>query len=57
MVHAAQTSLPDFSDEIGMSDHDPTVVRTVEGLSAVGHDTPTSRQEKKARSVGGIPSQ
>jgi len=55
VVHIAQTSLPDFSDETGMSDYGPAVVRTVERLSAAGHDTPARRQEKEARSEGGIP--
>ncbi|MCK4483607.1 MAG: hypothetical protein KAU89_02195, partial [Candidatus Thorarchaeota archaeon] len=55
-VHHAQTSLSNFSDESGMGDNDPAVVRTVENLSIVGPDTPTLRQKEEARSVGGIPS-
>jgi hypothetical protein len=39
-----------------MSDDDPAVVSTVETLSVVGSDEPTSIQEKEARSSGGIPS-
>ncbi len=55
-VHHAQTSLLSFSDESGMGDNDPAVVGTVKTLSVAGSDTPASRQEKEARSVGGIPS-
>jgi transposase len=55
-VHHAQTSLPSFSDESGMGDNDPAVARTVKTLSVAGSDMPASRQEKEARSVGGIPS-
>ena len=55
-VHHAQTSISSFSDESGMGDNDPAVVRTVKPLSVAGNDTPASRQEKEARSVGGIPS-
>ncbi len=56
-VHHAQTSLLSFSDEAGKGDDDPAVVRTVETLSVAGSDGSASRQEKKARSGGGIPSQ
>jgi len=55
-VHHAQTSLFSFSDESGMGDNDLAVVRTVKTLSVAGSDTPVARQEKEARSVGGIPS-
>ncbi len=55
-VHHAQMSLLSFSDESGESDNDPAVVRTMETLSVVGSDEPTSVQEKEARSAGGIPS-
>ncbi|MDF1538661.1 MAG: hypothetical protein P1Q69_07145, partial [Candidatus Thorarchaeota archaeon] len=55
-VHHAQSSLSDFSDNIEMGDNDPTVVRTVENLSVTGSDESVSKQEKEARSVGGIPS-
>jgi hypothetical protein len=55
-VHHAQTSLLSFSDESGMGDNDPAVARTVKTLSVAGSDTPISRQEKEARSVGGSPS-
>jgi hypothetical protein len=55
-VHRAQTSLLSFSDESGMGDNDPAVASTVKTLSVTGSDTPVVRQEKEARSVGGIPS-
>ncbi|MGY5852283.1 MAG: transposase [Candidatus Thorarchaeota archaeon] len=56
-VHHAQSSFLSFSDEIGMGDKDPAVERTVETLTVAGSDRPAERQEKEARSVGGIPSQ
>jgi predicted nuclease with RNAse H fold len=37
-----------------MSDNDPAVANTVEKLSVVGIDAPISRQEKEARSAGGV---
>ena len=46
-----------FGDDFKMSDNDPAVERTVETLSVVGSDVPTSTQEKEARSSGGVPSQ
>ena len=55
-VHFVQSDLTCFSDEIGKSDNDPAVVRTVETLSVVGSDVPISTQEKEARSSGEIPS-
>jgi len=55
-VHHAQTSLLGFSDESGMGDNDPAVARTVKTLSVAGSDMPASRQEKEARSVGGMTS-
>ncbi len=45
-----------FSNEVGESDNDPAVVRTVETLTVVGSDVPTSGQEKEAKTSGGIPS-
>ncbi len=54
VVHQAQTSLSDFGDKIETDDNGPAVERTVETLSVAGSDEPTSRQEKEARSVGGI---
>jgi hypothetical protein len=47
-------SLLSFSDETGMGDNDPAVVRTVETLSVAGSDGPASAQEKEARSGGGV---
>jgi hypothetical protein len=47
----------DLGDEAEKGDDDPAVVRTVESLSAVGNDTPMSRQENEARSDGGTMSQ
>jgi len=55
-IHFVQTDLTSFSDETSMSDNDLAVVRTVETLSVAGSDAPISRQEKEARSSGGIPS-
>jgi len=40
-----------------MSDDDPAVERTVETLTVAGSDELGLRQEKEARSSGGIPSQ
>ncbi|MHA1137169.1 MAG: hypothetical protein ACTSSE_11855 [Candidatus Thorarchaeota archaeon] len=45
-----------FSDGTIKSDNDPAVVRTVETLAVAGSDVPTFKQEKEARSSGGIPS-
>jgi hypothetical protein len=56
VVHFVQSDLTSFSDGICESDNDPTVVRTVETLSVTGSDESVSRQEKEARSSGGIPS-
>jgi hypothetical protein len=55
-VHSVQSDLVSISDGTVKSDDDPAVVRTVETLSVVGSDAPTSTQEKEARSSGGIPS-
>ena len=55
-VHFVQSDLTSYSDGTGESDNDPAVVKTVETLSVVGSDGPTSVQEKEARSSGGIPS-
>jgi IS605 OrfB family transposase len=54
-VHHAQTSLLSFGDESGMSDEDPAVVRDAETLSVTGDDTSRTRQEKEARTAGGMP--
>jgi transposase len=56
-VHFVQSDLASFSDEARKSDNDPAVVRTVETLSVAGSDAPVIKQEKEARSSGGIPSQ
>ena len=56
VVHRTQSSLLDFSDGIKMDDNDPAVESTVETLSVVGSDSPTSRQRKETRSTGGISS-
>jgi hypothetical protein len=55
--HFVQSDLASFSDGTGKSDNDPTVVRTMETLSVAGSDAPVLKQEKEARSSGGIPSQ
>ncbi len=56
-VHFVQSDLVSISDNANESDNDPAVERTVETLSVAGSDEPAQRQEKEARSVGGIPSQ
>ncbi len=55
-VHFVQSDLVSFSDGTGESDNDPAVVRTVETLSVTGSDVLVIKQEKEARSSGGIPS-
>jgi hypothetical protein len=55
-VHFVQSDLASFSDGTSKSDNDPAVVRTVEKLSVAGSDVSVVRQEKEARSSGGIPS-
>ena len=55
-VHYVQSDLASFSDGTSESDHDPAVVRTMETLSVAGSDALAHRQEKEARSSGGIPS-
>ena len=55
-VHFVQSGLASFSDGTSKSDNDPAVVRTVETLSVTGSDAPVLKQEKEARSSGGIPS-
>jgi hypothetical protein len=56
-VHFVQSDFTSFSDEACESDNDPAVVNTVETLSVAGSDVPVFKQEKEARSSGGIPSQ
>ncbi|MHA1576478.1 MAG: hypothetical protein ACTSU3_03880 [Candidatus Thorarchaeota archaeon] len=53
-VHSAQLSLLDFGDEVGVSDDDPAVERTIENPTDVGIDNPTLCKGKKARSAGEI---
>ncbi len=55
--HFTQSILLSFGDKVMMSDNDPAVVKTVETLSVAGSDAPAFKQEKEARSSGGIPSQ
>jgi len=55
-VHFVQSDLVSFGDKTNESDNDPAVVRTVEMLTVVGSDVPTSVQEKEAKTSGGIPS-
>jgi hypothetical protein len=55
-VHFVQSDLSNFSDEVGKSDYDPAVVRTVEMLSVTEGDASVSVQEKETRSSRGIPS-
>ncbi len=55
-VHFVQSDLLIFGDKSKMSDNDPAVERTVEMLSVTGSDAPVSKQEKEARTSGGIPS-
>ncbi len=55
-VHFVQSDLVSFSDGTIKSDNDPAVVKTVEALSVAGSDAPVIKQEKEARSSGGIPS-
>ncbi|MBN2229951.1 MAG: transposase [Candidatus Thorarchaeota archaeon] len=56
-VHFVQLDLTSFSDEPGESDNDPAVGSTVGTFPAAESDVSVSKQEKEARSVGGIPSQ
>jgi hypothetical protein len=53
-VHFVQADLSSTGDDAGMSDNDPAVTRTVEELSVTGSDIPRVRQEKEARTAGGI---
>ena len=55
-VHFVQSDVVSFGDKAGESDNDPAVVSTVETLSVVGSDVLTEKQEKEARSSGGIAS-
>ncbi|MHA2213637.1 MAG: zinc ribbon domain-containing protein, partial [Candidatus Thorarchaeota archaeon] len=55
-VHFVQMGLSSVSNESRLSDDDPAVEKTVEVLAAAGSDAPALRQEKEARTAGGIPS-
>ncbi len=55
-VHFVQSDLDSFSDGTIKSDNDTAVVSTVETLTVTGSDVPVLKQEKEARSSGGIPS-
>jgi hypothetical protein len=55
-VHFTQSSPLSFGDKVMMSDNNPAVVRTVETLAVAGSDVLALRQEKEAKSSGGIPS-
>ena len=54
--HSAQASLLDFGDNVKESDQDHAVAKDAEMLSVTGSETTRGRQEKEARTVGGIPS-
>ncbi len=56
VVHHAQVSLLDFSDEVRKGDNDLAVEKDAETLAVAGDDTTRTQQEKEARTVGGIPS-
>ncbi len=53
-VHIVQSDLASFSDGAIKSDNDPAVESTVEILSVAGSDVPAHKQEKEARTIGGI---
>jgi hypothetical protein len=55
-VHFVQSGLLRFGDKSKMCDNDPAVERTVETLSVAESDASAFKQEKEARSSGGIPS-
>ena len=55
-LHPAQTSLLDFGDDVKKSEQDHAVAKDAEKLSVTGNDAIRVRQEKEARTVGGIPS-
>ena len=56
-IHYAHLSLFDFGDDIKESDKDYAVAKDAETLSVAGIDTTRVRQEKEARTMGGIPFQ
>jgi len=53
-VHFVLSDPVSFSDGTIKSDNDPAVVKTMETLSVAGSDVPAFKQEKEARSSGGI---
>jgi IS605 OrfB family transposase len=55
-IHHVQSELLSFGDEAEMGDEDLAVVKDAETLTVAGSDTTRVRQEKEARTVGGIPS-
>ena len=57
VVHFVQSDLLSFGDKSKMCDNDPAVVKTVETLTVAESDALVLKQEKEARSSGGIPSQ
>jgi hypothetical protein len=56
-VYFVQSDLVSFGDKSKKSDNDPAVVSTVETLAVAGSDVSAYKQEKEARSSGGISSQ
>jgi IS605 OrfB family transposase len=55
-VHQVQLGLLSFGDEAELGDQDHAVGKDAEMLTVTGTDTTRVRQEKEARTVGGIPS-
>jgi hypothetical protein len=55
-IHHVQTNLLSFGDKTEIGDKNPAVVKDAEILSVAGTDATRVRQEKEARTVGGIPS-
>ena len=55
-VHHVQSDLLSFGDESELGDKDHAVIKDAETLSVAGSNTTRTRQEKEARTVGGIPS-
>jgi hypothetical protein len=53
-VHHVQSDLLSFGDKSESGDKDPTVEKDAETLSVSGSDTTRRRQEKEAKTVGGI---
>jgi hypothetical protein len=55
-VHHVQSDLLSFGDEAESGDEDHAVEKGAKKLSVTGNDTTRARQEKEARTVGGMPS-